>query len=318
MADKKLVIRVAASFAEKDELFSWLRKYASHYDQHFAYWDEFAFTADELSEVDGILVFNTPKKKVTTNTFRDWIIAFMMEPGIAGEHPWMFRELDQYNKVFSPLTNSGNTVQSHGYLGWYLKYNWNALESLQTPVKNKLVSCIASGLTRLRGHKKRNEFIRELRNEIPDMSFYGKGTPMYLDDKMEGLAPYKYSVAVENTSMPHYFTEKINDCFLAWTVPIYYGCTNIFDYFPSRSVIVIDIDKPVKTIDKIKEVLLTDDWNNRIDDIREARELVLNKYQPLAGAASVLRSIPKEIKQNVTIRPVTASLLERIIRKMTR
>ena len=30
-------------------------------------------------------------------------------------------------------------------------------------------------------------------------------------------------------------SEKIADCFLAWTMPIYYGCPRIAEYFPAES-----------------------------------------------------------------------------------
>ena len=60
-----------------------------------------------------------------------------------------------------------------------------------------------------------------------------------IEDKWAGLAPYKYSLAIENAVTPDYWSEKIADCFLTWTLPIYYGCLNLEDYFPKQSFIRI-------------------------------------------------------------------------------
>ena len=47
---------------------------------------------------------------------------------------------------------------------------------------------------------------------------------------------------MENDSVPNYYTEKITDCFATGTVPIYWGATNIGDYFDERGIIVLDED----------------------------------------------------------------------------
>jgi len=51
-------------------------------------------------------------------------------------------------------------------------------------------------------------------------------------------------VAVENSGHDHYWTEKVADCFLAGTVPIYRGAPNIRAYFPAEAMIVIDTLDP--------------------------------------------------------------------------
>ena len=48
----------------------------------------------------------------------------------------------------------------------------------------------------------------------------------------------RFHVAIENCRMPDYFTEKIMDCFVTETVPIYWGCTNIEEYFNPEGLIV--------------------------------------------------------------------------------
>ena len=143
------------------------------------------------------------------------------------------------------------------------------------------------------------------------MDLFGKGIN-FIADKMDGLLPYRYSLAIENASIPYYFTEKINDCFLAYTVPLYYGCQNIDKFFPSKSYIPIDIGNSKAAIKKIRDVIETDDWNARLEAVKEARELVLNRYEPLAGCAAALESLPASQKRSIKLKPVKLSLLSKL------
>jgi hypothetical protein len=65
-----------------------------------------------------------------------------------------------------------------------------------------------------------------------------------------------FHICIENTSIPNYFSEKILDCFLTKTVPLYIGCPNIGDFFDVRGLFqfetissVIDICNMLDTID---------------------------------------------------------------------
>ncbi|MGC4100696.1 glycosyltransferase family 10 domain-containing protein [Ferruginibacter sp.] len=312
--ENKKIIQVSASFEQGAALFSWLKKFAQHSDEQFAYWDEFAFTTNSLPECDGILVLNNPSQKINTRCFPENVLAFMMEPGIYSEHPWMFKRLDQYAKVFSPVGASSNTIVSHGFMGWYLQQDHAALSALAVPEKERMLSCIASDLAKLKGHRLRLNFINELKSALPQIDFFGKGTH-YIADKIDGLLPYRFSIAMENTAAPYYFTEKIHDCFLAYTVPLYYGCKNIDQFFPSRSFIRIDIEDVPAAIKKIKDAIEKNDWQERLGALQEARELVLNRYQPLAGAAGILRQTQPSQRQMVQLKPVPDSFIKQL-RKM--
>jgi hypothetical protein len=308
----KSIICVSASFEQKEELLVTIKKYSRHYDERFAYWDEYAFTTDILPGCDAVLVFNTPGSNIVTNCIPENVIAFMMEPGIKKEHPWMFKNMDQYAKVYSPVGSSPNVIPSHGFLGWYFAKNYGQLKQLPVPEKTKTISCIASRLRHLEGHRLRLNFIKMLQHHFSAIDFFGKGS-FFLPDKMDGLLPYRYSIALENTSIPHYFTEKINDCFLAYTVPVYYGCRNIGRYFPEKSFIPIDIEDTKQAIKKIQSIINDDDWQSRLNAIQEARDLVLNKYQPVAGAAHALREIKHSgTRKKIVLRPVPKTALKRI------
>ncbi|MES2372750.1 MAG: glycosyltransferase family 10 [Bacteroidota bacterium] len=309
---EKIIVKVNANFDRGSALFDWLKKFGQKHDNSFVFWNEYAFTTDDIPGSDALLVFNNPSEEIHITSDPDKSLAFMMEPGVSQEHPWMFKGLNQYKKVYSPLNNSANTILSHGYLGWYFQHNWQFLSQLPVPEKTKSMSCIASGQKQLKGHRLRTGFVEMLRKQKPEIDFFGKGSN-YLPDKLDGLLPYRFSIAIENTSAPYYFTEKINDCFLAYTVPLYYGCKNIGKYFPEKSFINIDITEHGKAIRKIEEAIENNDWHERLNALQEARELVLNKYQPLAGAAAIFRETESSgSKQKIEIDPINATMLRRI------
>lgn len=52
--------------------------------------------------------------------------------------------------------------------------------------------------------------------------------------------PFRFSIVIENCQQENYFTEKIVDCFLCKTVPIYWGCPNISDFFSTKGILVLN------------------------------------------------------------------------------
>jgi len=56
-----------------------------------------------------------------------------------------------------------------------------------------------------------------------------------------------FHIAIENNSTNNYFTEKITDCFLSKTVPIYYGDKNIGNHFNKNGMIIVNnVDDIIK------------------------------------------------------------------------
>ena len=46
-----------------------------------------------------------------------------------------------------------------------------------------------------------------------------------------------FSIVIENCKEDYYFTEKLIDCFLTGTVPIYYGCPSIAKFFNEKGIL---------------------------------------------------------------------------------
>ena len=59
-------------------------------------------------------------------------------------------------------------------------------------------------------------------------------------DKSQTLKNYKFTLCYENTwNQPGYMTERIFDCFLARSIPIYLGAPDILDYVPEECFVNI-------------------------------------------------------------------------------
>lgn len=67
----------------------------------------------------------------------------------------------------------------------------------------------------------------------------GDQTPEYPYLDKAKVFESMFSLAIENVSEIDYFSEKILDAFQTYTVPVYYGCPNIGDYFNADGIIFI-------------------------------------------------------------------------------
>ncbi len=73
--------------------------------------------------------------------------------------------------------------------------------------------------------------------------------------KINFLSEYKFNIAFENTDIDGYITEKLMDCFLAGTVPIYYGSSKNLSPFPKAAIIhANDYPDFESLVARIKEV----------------------------------------------------------------
>ncbi len=288
----------------------------SHDDTYF-YYKDCAFTLHNNQTFDGVLVINHPVKKYTVHTNPYNNVCIMQEPGEKIHHHYMYQNLKQYNKVYSPIVAYNNTEQSHGFLSWFIDGDYTTLSKMDTPIKTQKMSCIASGKAIFDGHKKRLQFVQTLEKEINSIAYFGFGNHLKVPSKNDALFPYQYSIAIENNEQPHYFTEKIMDCFLSYTVPIYFGCTNIAEYFPEQSYIWININEPQIAIANIKKILANDDWQSRLPYLKIARELVLNKYHPLACMYNYMQNANQTATpNNVSFKPYKMSIAKEVQLKL--
>lgn len=167
--------------------------------------------------------------------------------------------------------------------------------------KPNLLAVVASKKMITKGHAIRYEFARGLKAHFGDrMDMYGLGI-QEIEDKWDALATYKYALAIENSVIPDYWTEKISDAYLAQSFPFYYGCPNLEDYFPAESFQRININRIQESVDIIEEAIENDLRKDRMDNLLKARDLVLNEHNVFAMLARLIAGF----EQNKTDRNTT-------------
>lgn len=152
--------------------------------------------------------------------------------------------------------HGGTRIHSSDWLVWH---------------KSKMVSIVASPKRSLPGHAMRHAAIVRLNDKIDAYgSDYEPST-----SKLDALAPYRFSVAIENVRRPFWFTEALIDCFLTGTVPIYWGTDRLVKWgFDPRGVIECD---SLNDVVQAVEHLAVSDYNYRLPFI-ERNLLAALKY----------------------------------------
>ena len=187
-----------------------------------------------------------------------------------------------------------NAIYSQcGYI-WYYGVgsthlqSWDDISAQIPDSKDKIISTVCSNKKQKNTvHKRRFEFTNKLKKAIPELDIYGYGVQP-IDDKADAIDAYKYHVVIENISSKNHWSEKLADAFLGHTMPIYYGCTNIFDYFPKNSIILFDPYDEDRSIQIIKDAIENNLYEKHIYEIKEARNLVLNTYNFFAVVSKIV------------------------------
>ena len=242
-------------------------------------WGKFQFFFnEEIEECDAWFIYDGLSHTERTRCPFSNVVFITAEPPAFKSYP--ARWLQQFAHVISCQRKLSHRSLhlSHMALPWFVNKGYDELASSDFPEKTKKLSVICSMKRSMKWHRQRNAFVEALR-QVPDLDIdvYGRGS-IRLDDKWDGLAAYRYSIALENSLSPDYWTEKIGDCFLAGTVPIYAGCPNIGDYFPPGSFERIDLKDIEGSICKIRDLMATDNYKKRLPSLREARKLILDRY----------------------------------------
>jgi len=245
-------------------------------------WDGICFTTRPVEEYDLLVMLNNRKlDPVSARCAPGNVWTIMQEPYVPGLFDWLVEGHEPYARVFTHLTPSEDPkyVPSQPALPWGVGLSYDELVVAAVPEKTRGASWIASNLTFLPAHKRRNRLRRYLLEEAPDLvDHFGRGVRP-VARKWEALAPYRFSLAVENSVGPHLWTEKVADCFLAWTVPLYFGCTNLEEYFPEDSFVRVDAGKPAAVCATLEKLVESNEWERRLPALEVARRRVLEEYQ---------------------------------------
>lgn len=170
-------------------------------------------------------------------------------------YDWIEKNHNKFREVWthdSKLLGMGDKFKLVPWGGTWLR----TLDQKVYP-KTKMCSIIASGKRQLEGHVFRHEVIKNISNV--DVFGYGYNP---VENKISALSDYRFSICIENTKSDWYFTEKIIDCFRTGTVPIYWGCKNIDQFFDPRGIITFNT---IEELNRILDTLTPESYIEKYD-----------------------------------------------------
>lgn len=239
-------------------------------------WGNVRFVEDDVPcDYAVVLNFAPPGTAVTCPPENVWLL--LQEP--PNEH---FRPMHAGGAEYTRIFTTDEALQGPRYvheqpaLPWHVERDYDWLKACAPPEKVRSASCITSAKAIFEGHRRRLRFLADVRRQM-EFDLFGRGFAS-VSDKWDVLAPYRYAIVVENFANAFYWSEKLSDCLLAWTVPIYVGCTNIGHWFPDDAVVSVDMNDP-NVVDKIRAVVAEPQgWDRRRAALAEARNRILDRY----------------------------------------
>jgi hypothetical protein len=148
------------------------------------------------------------------------------------------RVLTHSTALLSKLSNGRFTVHGGSFL---------LTPKVSDPPKQKRISLIASSKNSTIGHRLRHRIAAWSKQASPDLNLFGTGYHR-VEDKRDAHDDYYFSVCIENSRTPGYFTEKLIDSFLCRSLPIYWGAPDIAHFFDPRGMICCSCESELRDI----------------------------------------------------------------------
>ena len=165
------------------------------------------------------------------------------------------------------------------------------LENVEVDIKKKTfsVSFLMSSKQFTEGHQRRHEIYNMLPNRVGQLEIIRHKSPPRIPDKATLLKPFQYSIIVENARYENYFTEKIIDCLVSKTIPIYDGCPNVEKFFNQEGILAFN---NYNELEKILTALSPEKYfsmQNAIED----------NYQRALEYVNIWRRVDKSISKRI-------------------
>ncbi len=147
--------------------------------------------------------------------------------------------------------------------------------------KSRMVSFIASDkgfdIWYAPGHGLRHDLFKIIKEKggligsaikhVP-VDCYGSITGTRIPYKLSSLQDYMFQISIENMSYDTYFTEKVLDCFITGTVPIYRVTRLLSSFFNEAGIIYFDT---LEQLARILKNLTPEDYYHRVSHSRQLR-----------------------------------------------
>lgn len=185
------------------------------------------------------------------------------------ENPDLMAEFDAVFTHSEKLLNKYSNAKLYlGQGAWYgTSVGGGELDFNVYQKKSKNVSMVSSDKVLLESHRRRIEIAKAVKASgcVDTFGAFDGGTSIKV---AEALADYRYSIVLENEISSYYFTEKILNCFVSMTIPIYAGALNIGEFFNVDGIIVIDKYAPTdEIVDMIKKRCTKELYEERLEAV---------------------------------------------------
>lgn len=130
-----------------------------------------------------------------------------------------------------------NTVK---YLFGTCRWATNPVDACDASQKKFSVSYLTSSKTMCKGHQFRHEIYKNLPSNIGELGVTKHMSPPVLECKRPMLYPFQYSIIMENSRRTNWVTEKLIDCLVSRTIPIYWGAPNVGEYFDTNGILTFE------------------------------------------------------------------------------
>lgn len=274
-----------------------LRQFTSNYPNQIGNWQIHA--NDGILSADAWVVLEGAPADDSSCSVPDGQFYFATSEVIQAEDyysesPSRLRYLDQFDHILTCHPMLSEKAERHvPFLPWMVNANHgpsvNAphprdlrfFEDLVSLPKSKTLSVFCSNKTYTAEQVLRLRFVERLAERYKDrLDWFGNGIRS-VPEKWDGLAAYRYTLALENKAAPDVLTEKVQDAFLALSFPLYWGAPNIADYFDPDGFRSIDIGNWKASCDAIDEILESDPYEQTLPALLENKRRVLEEMHYL-------------------------------------
>jgi hypothetical protein len=173
--------------------------------------------------------------------------AWIIEPPVINGENYIkvVNNKDKFKYIFTHIKNVGERAENFVYIPH--GGTWIEDSDISIHDKTKLTSCIFSSKNWNSYHRMRLRVYDRLKDDSR-VDFYGSGCDKPIDKKIEALKEYRFSIVIENSIESDYFTEKLLDCFLTGTIPVYVGSRTTSTYFDTNGIIYFEGDEDLPEI----------------------------------------------------------------------
>jgi hypothetical protein len=242
--------------------------------------DNYQFTVD--NDFDYLVVVNFSNNHL--NFPREKTLGVMLEPTWACyfeqhlqsrcRHILHHTKRDNAQYIYHPGLLAPHFDYHNGEnLDYYINNKFNKTKKCSIITSNNSVDSFPQAI-----YSKRVNFVKQILNTDLDIDIYGndwekcgiddkriKGT---LANKKDGLLDYEFSIAIENSVESDYFSEKLTDCILTDTTPIYFGCPDASRFFKNIYQL-----STLESVDELKAIL----QNKPVSQL-DNKKLLSSKY----------------------------------------